>query len=112
MESSPNFGIQHSFPPIDPDIKDMRALAAAVICQTVQDWQSLMHGATPTADCNYSEIRYFLTDGLGADLCSLIGLDSDVVLSKLENELKHYRINGAIPIKHRLRHNYMNTHDN
>jgi len=101
---SVEFNCERPFPPLDPEESNMRAFAAAVLCQLVTDWMMLIKYGRTNAKYNFEEMRNFLTNGIGPDLCTVINIDSDAILEKLERDLYNFREHGIMPPKYNLRH--------
>lgn len=86
------------------DRENVAELASAIICQTIKDWMFLMTSCgtrlnTKSTKTSYTEIRHFLLDGLGADLCDFLHLDSEYLMRILEKRLYDYETYGIMPPK-------------
>lgn len=69
-----------------------RRLAANIVLKAVKDWHSLVKACAWEEDSyipnkNFFEIRLFFKSGYGELMCSVLGLDAQRVLARLENEL-------------------------
>lgn len=90
-------------PHFNPTPMAVRSLGAAILCQMVDDWTTLIRWGNPTGNCNFDEIRNFLSDGWGVDLCDYLGIDSDRILAKLEKDLRDFHNYGILPRRYNLR---------
>lgn len=89
-------------------------LSASILLQAIEDWVHCMRldqyqrgdvtsnqvnsfRTTHGGASNYAEIRSFLRGGFGSAICELMGLDSEVVLERLEKWLANYEKTGEIP---------------
>jgi hypothetical protein len=100
MPNESKIEIKRPFPPIKPTERAIRQLAAAIICQAVEDWILLIKRgryAQTSAVMNYKEIRRFLTTGLGEDLCDYIQISPEVILAELERHRHNFNEHGILP---------------
>ena len=99
---------------VDPNEEFIRAVAASIISQAVEDWIGLIHIMEFTKDCNdrrriddrkhqtcgaanFIELRRFFNSDYGEMLCGVIDLDPDTVLQRMERWLYEYREDGVLP---------------
>ena len=99
---------------VNPDEEFLRAMAASIISQAVEDWIGLirfeekcktvestkLQGEYRQYLCgsaNHIEIRQFFHSDWGETLCGLIDLEPHVILQRLEKWLYDYREDGVVP---------------
>lgn len=69
------------------DEQAVKSLAAAIIAQTVKDWNSLVRdNALPQY---YNGIRRFFKTEWASQLCDVLNLDPIAILEKLEDRRKN-----------------------
>lgn len=83
----------------EPGMEEIRSLAAAIIYKAVDDWHTLVITEPSSSTAySYSEIKRFLTDGLGEDLCYLLGYDGGRIVMELEKFKYNYQY-GSLKAK-------------
>lgn len=100
---------------VNPDEEFLRAMAASIISQAVEDWIGLIRfeekckalGWDPVKKSEHrqylcgasglAEIRSFFRSDWGETLCAVLDLDPEVILRRLEKWLRDYQENDVIP---------------
>ena len=99
---------------VNPAEEFIRAVAASIISQAVEDWIGLIYHMERVRtwddpkrisdykqqSCgasNFIEIRRFFNSDYGEMLCGVLDLDPGIVLQRMERWLYEYREDGVLP---------------